>query len=138
MKRTIFILYSISLVFSVLAILFMVNYYTSFGYYLPHKPQFIDMVPDDISIHVKPEFIVIDSDNDYQGKVLVASALDKINLEWYVEQESLKCGCESWNIEYYYSQFFPKDSNYPKATITYKNCKLRPDYPPNTISELND
>ena len=46
-------------VFVTLVILFIANYYTVFGYYLPHKPQIIYMESGDISVHFRPMFILI-------------------------------------------------------------------------------
>ena len=47
---------------ALLAIIFTINYFTLFGYYLSHKSQVVYMARDDISVHFIPQFIVI-SDN---------------------------------------------------------------------------
>jgi hypothetical protein len=64
MKKPTLVLYSVSLVAFVLSLLFVINYFTCFGYYLPHKPQVVYMATDDISVHSKPMFIAIDDWGD--------------------------------------------------------------------------
>ena len=44
----------------VLIILFVINYFTVFGYYLPHKSQVIYMTRGDISAHFTPQFFLIE------------------------------------------------------------------------------
>ncbi len=39
--------------------LFVVNHFTLFGYYLPHKPQIVYMLPNDISAHFTPSFMIV-------------------------------------------------------------------------------
>ncbi|MBU1173521.1 MAG: hypothetical protein KKD44_28470 [Proteobacteria bacterium] len=47
----------------VLTIMFGVNYFTLFGYYLPHKPQVVYMSYQDISAHFYPQFVAVSSNS---------------------------------------------------------------------------
>ena len=42
-----------------LAGLFIANYFTCFGYELPHKPAIIEVAPDDINMRTHPQFIIV-------------------------------------------------------------------------------
>lgn len=43
----------------VLGGLYIANYFTCFGYYLPHRPAVIYVAPGDVSAHFYPEIITV-------------------------------------------------------------------------------
>ena len=44
----------------VFSTLFVINYFTCFGYYLPHKAHVIFMKPNDISAHAYPMYLPLE------------------------------------------------------------------------------
>lgn len=61
---------------------------------------------------------------NFKGEILMEEE-GRGELVHYVAMESTRCGCKSWEVEY----------TYPKAIVTYKNCKRTPKFPENVERE---
>lgn len=58
----------------ILATLYTINYFTVFGYYLPHKQHTIYMQGNDISAHFTPKFMLLPASDNYTSNVSLSDS----------------------------------------------------------------
>jgi hypothetical protein len=59
MRKYIIVMTAVVASLLTIAVLGIVNYYTCFAYYLPHRPTTIEIAPQDRTLEVHPEIIFV-------------------------------------------------------------------------------